>query len=161
METYYQKNRERILARTKIWQSENRDRLNAYAKKYRASRGEEYRVIVRSTIKRWAKENPDKVLASRRRTRDKLRSDVLGAYGGMCACCGETQREFLAIDHINNDGAEHRRQENIKSAQAMYTWLRRNNYPSGFQVLCHNCNCAKGYYGVCPHVKALAVPAFR
>lgn len=30
-------------------------------------------------------------------------------------------------------------------------WLRRNNYPNGFQVLCHNCNMAKGFYGKCPH----------
>jgi hypothetical protein len=26
-----------------------------------------------------------------------------------------------------------------------------NEFPDGFQVLCHNCNLAKGYYGECPH----------
>jgi len=29
-------------------------------------------------------------------------------------------------------------------------WLRKYNYPKGFQVLCHNCNMAKRF-GVCPH----------
>ncbi len=24
-------------------------------------------------------------------------------------------------------------------------------YPTGFRVLCHNCNCALAYYGSCPH----------
>ena len=28
---------------------------------------------------------------------------------------------------------------------------RKNNYPEGFQVLCSNCNFAKGKYGSCPH----------
>ena len=34
----------------------------------------------------------------------------------------------------------------------MYGWLRRNSYPEGFQVLCHNCNLGKKINGgVCPH----------
>jgi hypothetical protein len=30
-------------------------------------------------------------------------------------------------------------------------WLKRNGYPKGFRVLCHNCNSARGLYGYCPH----------
>jgi hypothetical protein len=33
----------------------------------------------------------------------------------------------------------------------LYLWLKRNNYPTGFRVLCHNCNLAIGFYGYCPH----------
>jgi len=33
----------------------------------------------------------------------------------------------------------------------MYVWLKRNYFPTGFQLLCHNCNLAKGFYGKCPH----------
>ncbi len=33
----------------------------------------------------------------------------------------------------------------------LYSWLKKQGYPPGFQVLCHNCNLAKGYYGACPH----------
>jgi hypothetical protein len=43
---------------------------------------------------------------------DKLSMEVLIHYNGnppRCACCGETEERFLTIDHINNDGAEHRR----------------------------------------------------
>ena len=29
----------------------------------------------------------------------------------------------------------------------------KNNFPKGFQILCHNCNIAKGHYGKCPHEK--------
>jgi hypothetical protein len=87
------------------------------------------------------------ILRARRR-----RERVLAEYGGACACCGETTPEFLAIDHVFNDGEAHRRE--LKGyGRAIYLWLARNGYPKDgrFQLLCHNCNTAKGLYGGCPH----------
>ena len=73
------------------------------------------------------------------------------AYGSECACCGITEEVFLTIDHIDNNGSAHRREIGPKSGGvAIYGWLEHNDYPEGFQVLCHNCNYAK-YRGVCPH----------
>jgi len=83
--------------------------------------------------------------------RHKLREEVISAYGEACACCGEHQIEFLAMDHINNDGKEHRK---VVPPSEFYPWLKRNNYPKGYQVLCNNCNLAKARYGICPHKKA-------
>jgi len=92
----------------------------------------------------------DHYLALAKKSRDKLRNEVLKAYGSKCACCGEIQPEFLAVDHINNDGAEHRR----TVGTGLYQWLRKNGFPKEvFQLLCHNCNFAKAKYGVCPHQK--------
>jgi hypothetical protein len=76
---------------------------------------------------------------------------VLNHYGGdspVCACanCHEKNFEFLTVDHINGDGAEHRR-----TVKHIYTWLIKNRFPFGFQVLCMNCNLARGVYGYCPH----------
>jgi hypothetical protein len=80
----------------------------------------------------------------------KLRSEILNAYGGECSCCGEKESQFLAVDHINNDGAQHRKQ--IGGTGALYLWLKKNNFPKDrFQLLCHNCNMAKSLYGICPH----------
>ena len=82
---------------------------------------------------------------------------VFTAYGGpVCACCGETHVECLSIDHINNDGAAHRKalSGNARDARNFYIWLRANGYPPGFQVLCMNCNFARGHFGVCPHETA-------
>ena len=64
-----------------------------------------------------------------------------------CACCGETMYEFLSIDHINNDGAEHRK----KIGTNIMGWLIKNNFPEGFQILCMNCNYGKRFTGICPH----------
>ena len=73
-------------------------------------------------------------------------------YGGyQCACCGETEPKFLTIDHINNDGAKHRR-EIGRGGDQIYSWLKEHNYPKGFQILCMNCNWGKARNkGVCPH----------
>jgi len=58
--------------------------------------------------------------------------------------------EFLTIDHINGGGNK-QKQEIGGAGIKLYLWMKRNNYPSGFQVLCMNCNFAKGKYGICPH----------
>ncbi len=82
--------------------------------------------------------------------RIKLREQVLEAYGGVCKCCGESTPEFLAIDHIFNDGKEQRK--TISSGFATYIWLKKQGFPQDrFQLLCHNCNWGKRLYGVCPH----------
>lgn len=80
----------------------------------------------------------------------KRRKLVLNYYGGnpaSCACCSERNYEFLAIDHINGGGNKHLKEV----GQNLAYWLISNNFPEGFQVLCHNCNMAKGLYGYCPH----------
>jgi hypothetical protein len=79
---------------------------------------------------------------------------VIEAYGGKCACCGESIIEFLTIDHINNNGAEDRKNNGNKTGGKLYRWLIKNNFPQGeYQVLCFNCNCSKGFFGYCPHNK--------
>lgn len=80
----------------------------------------------------------------------ELKIAALNAYGGCrCTCCGEEHIEFLTIDHSNGDGAKHRREQGTSST--LYSWLKKHGYPPGFGVLCMNCNCARGLFGVCPH----------
>ncbi len=64
-----------------------------------------------------------------------------------CGCCEEDDYNSLTIDHINDDGAEHKRNTGITSGSQMYNWLIKNNFPYGFQVLCMNCNCVKEWFG--------------
>lgn len=85
------------------------------------------------------------------RARDrKIREAAINAYGGKCECCGEDRYEFLALDHINGGGIQHRRELGW-SGNSIAKWLMKNDYPKGFRILCHNCNCAIGFYGSCPH----------
>lgn len=104
--------------------------------------------------------NPEAVKRQVRERHKTLRIQALNAYSNnnpKCSCCGEVHLEFLAIDHINNDGAEHRRKEKIKSGTMFFRWLYKNKYPQGFRVLCHNCNQSRGFYGYCPHEKTKQV----
>lgn len=75
-----------------------------------------------------------------RRAQRELRLEVLSNYSPdiSCAICGEKHLEFLALDHINGGGSCHRKE--IKNKRTIYSDLKRKGFPSGYRVLCHNCN---------------------
>ena len=112
------------------------------------------RAIERAT--QWNKEHPEKHAEHSINYYYRLQDEALRAYGGYkCACCGTTIREFLTIDHIENDGNAHRKAIGFNYGASFYRWLKQNNYPPGFQVLCYNCNYGKHRnHGVCPHQRA-------
>ena len=103
--------------------------------KYNANFRETHRESLKKYYKDWYK---------------NVKLEVFGHYSNKCVCCGENIIEFLCIDHMEGNGNKHRRELNESS---IYSWLKRNNYPKGFQVLCYNCNMAKGFFGECPHKK--------
>lgn len=88
--------------------------------------------------------------------RNDIKQQVFDHYGRVCACCGEDNEVFLTLDHINNDGAEHRRKlGNGKqtSSDKVWQWVIKNGFPTNFQILCYNCNCGKrDNGGTCPHL---------
>lgn len=148
----------------KKYRQTNKDKVEGYRKTYKNNHpnvDKEYYEKNKDKICAYSKErnkkrkmNPELAAMDRNRINNRnklLRQEVLFHYGGnppKCNCCGESIIEFLTIDHINNDGAEHRKL--IKTSNC-YSWLKRNNYPKSFQVLCFNCNMSKGLYGECPH----------
>ena len=160
---YYHRNRENRLAQAKEYRDRNRDQIREYNRKHNAERKDkmrEYREANKERFAAYREEHREhlKELAHARyeRIKDKvaeetrsIRKKILDHYGNRCSCCGETTPEFLAIDHINNDGAQHRKL--VGGGDRLYRWLIANNFPDGFQLLCHNCNVAKGIYGMCPH----------
>lgn len=89
----------------------------------------------------------------------ELKLETFRAYGGLlCVCCGESEPCFLSLDHINDDGAKDRRQRGYPGGDTLYRNLRKEGWPPGYQVLCHNCN--HGRYingGTCPHRKSREV----
>ena len=124
----------------------SKDGLNIYCKPCHTKR-----------VKEWRLNNPELKKAQGKRETHRLKQEMLNAYGNACACCGEDTPEFLSIDHINNDGAEHRKQISGKRTAAgvsVYRWLRKQGFPKdNFQLLCYNCNSAKQYFKGCPHSK--------
>lgn len=88
----------------------------------------------------------------RREAHRKQRLAALQAYSNetpSCVCCGEQMLVFLSLDHMNGGGSKQRKET---GGGGFYAWLRRHNYPAGFQVLCHNCNLGRQINGgTCPH----------
>lgn len=82
----------------------------------------------------------------------ELKRVVMEKYGydGIrCSCCGEDEYNFLTIDHIY--GQIGIPQKDKKAGQNLYHYLKKNPLSDQFQILCYNCNLAKGARGECPH----------
>lgn len=105
-------------------------------------------------------------LAYNKARRNEIKKQVFDHYGSYCKCCGETTFLFLTLDHINNDGSEHRKQlaeqrgykkYRDMSTDQLYRDLVSSEFKDAdrFQILCYNCNCGKrGNGGIfCPHIK--------
>jgi len=78
--------------------------------------------------------------------RIRSKTHVLEQYGGArCNSCGEADLRCLSLDHVNDDGAAHRRKLGISAGLQFYAWLRKNGYPNDppLQVLCMNCQFKK------------------
>lgn len=145
---YYAQNKERIVAYRKKYHQEHREEiLEKVRKHYHANRDRRL-----AYGKQWREGNRDKMQLYKNKSDLQLRNDVFNHYGdGTCACCGEVNQGFLTIDHINGGGNIHRKSIGNSGGKDFYRWLRMNNYPEGFQVLCFNCNLGKYRMGVCPH----------
>ncbi len=79
-----------------------------------------------------------------------------------CNCCKENFHiDFLAVDHIAGMKKMDLEPELVKKGYSsklarvmLLTWIIENNFPKGFQILCSNCNFAKGMKknnNKCPH----------
>ena len=180
MRKYHQKNKEKIYKQKLIYKKLNKNKIKKYMDKYykdnkkrfskRIKKYQEkyYRNNKNTILKRQAKyysENKEKISKSHvlyyKKTRYKterehyfeMRIRIIYYYskGKMCCkCCGEKHLQFLAIDHKKGGGYQHRKKHNLWSKK-IYKWIIDKGFPKGFQILCHNCNLAKGFYGQCPH----------
>lgn len=54
--------------------------------------------------------------------------------------CGEEDTDALVLDHVEDDGADHRRE---LGNQRVYEQLKRDGFPPIVQVLCANDNMRK------------------
>jgi len=76
-----------------------------------------------------------------------FRREVLSHYGNQCVCCGESLLNLLCLDHVNGDGAADR--SIGRFAERLLRHIKKSGYPDTFQILCYNCNCARGHQGFC------------
>ena len=137
---------EKHRARSKIYYEKNKEKINEKHKKY----NKENEKSVRLYLDGWKKEHAEQLKKYDKiyhdKYKEKMKQQKIEAFdhycGQICCWCGENDFDVLSIDHINNDGNIHRKSGN-KGISNIYRWLKDNNYPEGFQVLCNNCNWIK------------------
>lgn len=135
---YYEKNKEKILGEAR--EAYDPEKARAYYKENKQVFKERYE-RTKDSRNKYAKDD----------LKDK-RSIVFAAYGNKCVCCGEAHWEFLTVDHISNNGREHRKNNpTASSGVGFYRWIIKNNFPSDLQLLCANCHIAKSRGIICPH----------
>jgi hypothetical protein len=140
---------------------ENPSEKTAYQREWLSSeKGLEYKKKHAEYAREWRKKNKEKFKATQKKAYDTIRLDILRHYSGKdvpdCKCCGENEILFLHIDHTDGNGAAHRRELEQElgyypGGNGLPYWLKKNNYPEGFQILCANCNLAKRVNNTCPH----------
>lgn len=109
-------------------------RREYYAKRHKEmSKSPEQKEAMRRASRKYA-----------RKSRDKTRSKVIEMYGGKCARCGESDPIVLDIDHVQDDGAEHRREMGFGNLLVSDV-LKKGYRPDKFQMLCKNCNWRKEF----------------
>jgi hypothetical protein len=81
--------------------------------------------------------------------RERLWNLVLEIYGSKCVCCGESNKNFLTLDHINGGGSKERTGSTTTLQKAV-----EEKDKTKYQILCYNCNTGRHWNGgICPHVE--------
>jgi len=129
----------------------SKTRANEYSREYNKSPEAK---LKKAELQRAYQQTEDGRLrynASKYRYRDNLKERVLSHYGKgkiECVRCGFNDIRALCLDHIKDNGAEHRKELNISSRGGVGSYstcaaLLKNKLPEGLQILCANCNMLK------------------
>jgi len=111
-----------------------------YNRKYRLEHKEQLKTYLRE----YHRKHRDRLEASSKRSREKLKREILTHYGnGKLACvkCSFGDIRALSLDHIVASGGK--RQNPRSSGYDFYVVLKRQRFPEGYQTLCLNCQGIK------------------
>lgn len=102
-----------------------------------------YKIPIKDAITKW-----------RRTKLVDFRKEVISEYGCVCSCCGENNFYFLVVDHVNGNGHIEKKAGVVSCGTGLLKRIKSLGFPKdSFQVLCYNCNSAKGTKQECPHNK--------
>jgi len=151
---HYLKNRQSCIDRAAIWNKANKKRRNKILLKYNNTNHSRILEMRAKTRER----DRDKINEYSRLWHKAKKIEVYSFYSKgipKCACCNIQEIEFLTIDHI--EGRKKFGHKRGFSGSKLLKWIIDNHFPEGFQILCWNCNAAKGLFGNCPHRKKMEV----
>lgn len=131
MQKYYQEHKEETAERGRKWRREHPNKQREYTARFNLC-------------------HPGRSNELKFQSSDRLKFTVLLVYSDCekpkCRLCGIDDIDILTIDHIDDNGAELRRASGKGihfCGRSFYSWLRKKNYPEGYQTLCANCQLKK------------------
>jgi hypothetical protein len=125
--SYYERNKEKVIAKTKAYYYKNKAVISEKRKLYRAK-------------------NKDKIKEKKKADYQAFRIGLLDKLGGKCVQCGFSDWRGLQIDHVHDGGTKHRKQFKNANSISMIRYYRHimENVLSGdYQLLCATCNLLK------------------
>lgn len=149
---YAIRNKRKLNKKSREWNLAHPEIVSERARRWRMEHPDK----VRLAVEKYKGKNPERVKELQGKYRRERRLKVLTHYSNgipKCACCGESTLEFLCLDHINGNGNKERKAMGTPNGTEIYQKVINLGFPKGFQILCYNCNNAKGHYGKCPHQK--------
>jgi hypothetical protein len=138
---YYQLHRESLLENSKIYRNNNKEVIRIRRKNYHRKYG-----YNPNTRRKYYMRNKERIKVQAKNKRLEIKTEVITHYGnGECKCirCGFTDIRALSIDHINGNGNQHRKENQYLRGNHVYEWLKKNQFPQGYQTLCMNCQLIK------------------
>lgn len=125
------------------------EKRRIYQQRYKATKAgkDKYRELNRA----WIDQNRERYNQAKSEYRFKLKQEAIRHYSGgsmKCAHCGFDRFDALCLDHIDDNGAEHRKElgcggRGLSAGTTMYERLKALGWLPGLQVLCANCNTIK------------------
>lgn len=95
-----------------------------------------------------------------KKSRVKIKGLVIEALGDSCKRCGTKEQSFLNVDHINDDGKEHRKSIRSGNSKKVHQEVLSGEFPEKYQLLCWNCNHLK-YLENLPEPKFMECVRYR
>lgn len=87
--------------------------------------------------------------ARAKRNATKVKQTFLDMYGNKCSCCGETEFDFLTVEHIKGQVGIPKNQK--RSGHNGWKDATKEYRPDLYTILCFNCNLASKNGRTCPH----------
>lgn len=150
LKRYAESHKEQIRASKKKYRDAHKEQMKAYREKNR----EKLLAAMKISSKAYYENNKEKVREYEKAYQRSRKEMFLDMYGRSCSCCEETISAFLTIEHKNGQKKISR-----ETGAVAYRKAIKEYRPDLYEVLCWNCNCAKGHLGYCPHTLLLDIPA--
>jgi len=134
---YTEENHDKVLTGKREHYAQNQPRLTSEKQEKYWNNPEKYKAEARKSNKK----NKIKIDRKKKETHQELRKRVLEYYSEgtpKCIQCGVTGIPFLNMDHIHG----RKQMKTDWNTGKLYRYLDKE-HPSGYQVLCYNCNMIK------------------